>query len=241
MMLPHGYEGQGPEHSSARLERFLQMCDDDEDFFPPSCASGPSNSRIQQANWQIVNCTTPANYFHVLRRQVWRDFRKPMVVMSPKSLLRHKLVKSDIADFLPGTRFQRLIADTGDGLTGSKDAVRKVVFCSGKVYFDLLAARDAKGIDDVAIARVEQIAPFPFDLVQEEIKKYPNAEVVWCQEEHKNGGAWSYVRPRIVTAARDVRPLSPSYAGRKPAASTATGYGSWHTKEMEEFLNTALG
>ena len=239
MMLPHGYEGQGPEHSSARLERFLQMCDDDEDVFPPSCNSGPSNSRIQQANWQIVNCTTPANYFHVLRRQVWRDFRKPMVVMSPKSLLRHKLVKSDLDDFLPGTRFQRMIADDGAGLKGA-DAVRKIVLCSGKVYFDLLTAREAKGVDDVAICRVEQIAPFPFDLVQDEIKKYPNAEIVWCQEEHKNGGAWSYVRPRISTAARDVRPLVPSYAGRKPAASTATGYGSWHAKEMNEFLDKAL-
>ena len=159
--------------------------------------------------------------------------------MSPKSLLRHRLVKSDIDDFLPGTRFKRLIPDSGEDLA-SPESVKKIVFCTGKVYFDLLAAREAGGQKDVAISRVEQISPFPFDLVQEEVKKYPNASVVWCQEEPKNAGAWTYVRPRIVTAARDVRDIAPSYAGRKPAASTATGYGSWHVKEMEAFLDTAL-
>jgi 2-oxoglutarate dehydrogenase E1 component len=239
MLLPHGYEGQGPEHSSARLERFLQMCDDDEDVFPPPEMIGQA-SRIQQANWQIMNITSPANYFHMLRRQVWRDFRKPLVMMSPKSLLRHRLVKSDIDDFLPGTSFKRLIPETGSSLVAD-EKVRKLVLCTGKVYFDLLTARDAAGMDDVAIGRIEQIAPFPHDLVQEQVQKYPNAEVVWCQEEPKNAGAWSYVRPRIVTAARDVREIAPAYAGRKPAASTATGYGSWHTKEMEEFLNKAIG
>ena len=236
MLLPHGYEGQGPEHSSARLERFLQMCDDDEDEFPAILGR---QSRVQAANWQIVNVTTPANYFHVLRRQVWRDFRKPMVVMSPKSLLRHKLVKSDIEEFMPGSRFQRVLPDTGEGLA-SEDKVRRIVFCTGKVYYDLLSARTTKGVDDVAISRIEQISPFPHDLVQEEVKKYPNAEIVWCQEEPKNAGAWQYVRPRLVTSARDVRPIDPAYAGRKPAASTATGYGSWHTKEMNEFLDKAL-
>jgi len=238
MLLPHGYEGQGPEHSSARLERFLQMCDDDEDTMPDLDKMG-KQARLQSANWQIANVTTPANYFHLLRRQVWRDFRKPLVIMSPKSLLRHRLVKSDVEDFLPGTRFQRVLPDTGEGLVGS-DKVRRVVFCTGKVYFDLLAARKDKGVEDVAITRVEQISPFPFDLVQEEVAKYPGAEVVWCQEEPKNAGAWQYVRPRIKTAARDLRPLSPIYAGRKAAASTATGYGAWHAKEVEAFLATAL-
>jgi len=237
MMLPHGYEGQGPEHSSARLERFLQLCDDDEDVYVD--AAGGLQTRIQQANMQVVNVTSPANYFHVLRRQVWRDFRKPMVVMSPKSLLRHRLVKSDIEDFLPGTRFQRMLPDVSIDLVATEQ-MRKVVFCSGKVYFDLLAARDAAGVKDVAITRIEQISPFPFDEVQKEVAKYPNANVVWCQEEPKNGGAWAYVRPRIVTAARDVRDVAPAYAGRKPAASTATGYGSWHVKEMEEFIDKAL-
>jgi len=238
MLLPHGYEGQGPEHSSARLERFLQLCDDDEDEFPAPDVLG-KQSRIQTANWQIVNVTSPANYFHVLRRQVWRDFRKPLVMMSPKSLLRHRLVKSDVEEFLPGTRFKRLIPETADDLAPD-EGIRKLVLCTGKVYFDLLAAREAAGVKDVAIARVEQIAPFPFDLVQAQVKQYPNAKVVWCQEEPKNGGAWTYVRPRIATAARDVREVSASYAGRKPAASTATGYGSWHVKEMDEFISTAL-
>jgi 2-oxoglutarate dehydrogenase E1 component len=239
MLLPHGYEGQGPEHSSARLERFLQMCDDDEDVFPAQCQLG-KQSRIQSANWQIVNVTTPAQYFHVLRRQVWRDFRKPLVVMSPKSLLRHRLVKSDIDDFVPGTRFQRLLPDTTADLV-APESVRKLVLCSGKVYYDLLAARDKDGVKDVAIARVEQISPFPSDHVQAQVAKYPNAQVVWCQEEPKNAGSWTYVRPRIVTAARDVREVTPLYAGRKPAASTATGYGSWHVREVDAFISEALG
>jgi 2-oxoglutarate dehydrogenase E1 component len=239
MMLPHGYEGQGPEHSSARLERFLQMCDDDEDEFPAADVIG-NPSRIQLANWQICNVTSPANYFHLLRRQVWRDFRKPLVMMSPKSLLRHRLVKSDMAEFLPGTAFQRLLGETSTEIVADGE-VRKLVLCTGKVYFDLLAARDAAGVKDVAIGRIEQISPFPFDRVQEEVSKYPQAEVVWCQEEPKNAGAWSYVRPRIVTSARAIREVAPSYAGRKPAASTATGYGSWHVKEMEDFVAAALG
>jgi len=240
MMLPHGYEGQGPEHSSARLERFLQGCDDDEDVFPDlSTYVNGKQTRIQHANWQVCNVTTPANYFHLLRRQVWREFRKPLIVMSPKSLLRHRLVKSDVSDFLSGTRFNRVLPDTGEGLV-APDKVRKVVLCTGKVYFDLLQARTDKGINDVAITRIEQISPFPFDMVQEEVRKYPGAEVVWCQEEPKNAGAWQYARPRIVTAARDVRSVTPKYAGRAPAASTATGYGAWHTKEIEAFLATAL-
>lgn len=236
MMLPHGYEGQGPEHSSARLERFLQLCDDDEDVFPVQIGR---QSRIQMANMQVVNVTTPANYFHVLRRQVWREFRKPLVVMSPKSLLRHRLVKSNIDDFLPGTRFQRVLPDTGAGIV-EPEKVRKIVLCSGKVYYDLLAAREQKGVDDVVISRVEQISPFPFDLVQEEIKKYPNAQVTWCQEEPKNGGAWSYARPRIVTAARDVRELAPAYAGRAPSAATSTGHASHHAVEQAALLDKAL-
>jgi 2-oxoglutarate dehydrogenase E1 component len=235
MLLPHGFEGQGPEHSSARLERFLQLCDDDEDIFPAKTDA----EDVQAANWQIVNVTTPANYFHVLRRQVWREFRKPMVVMSPKSLLRHRLVKSELEAFLPGTGFQRLIADTGEGIV-PPEKVRKIVFCTGKVYFDILAARESKKIDDVVIARVEQISPFPFELVQEEVKKYPNATVTWCQEEPKNAGAWGYARPRIATAARDVRVLQPEYAGRKPSASTATGFADFHARETEAVMAAAL-
>jgi len=235
-MLPHGFEGQGPEHSSARLERFLQLCDDDEDVFPDSVGR---QSRIQEANWQIVNVTTPANYFHVLRRQLMREYRKPLVVMSPKSLLRHRLVKSDIEEFLPGTRFQRYLPDTGGGLVAD-DKVRKLVLCTGKVYFDLLAAREAAGITDVAIARCEQISPFPSDMVQADVAKYPNAQVVWCQEEPKNAGAWAFARPRIATAAREVRPLQPTYVGRGPSAAASTGSSIQSAKELEKFLAEAM-
>ena len=238
MMLPHGYEGQGPEHSSARLERFLQMCDDDEDEFPAILGrQSLAHPAGQLADRQLHDARQllPRAAAAGVARLPQADGRHVAQVAPPAQARQERHRGLPAGDALPAPHRRHRRRPQG------RRTVRKVVFCSGKVYFDLLAARDAKGIDDVAIARVEQIAPFPFDLVQEEIKKYPNAEVVWCQEEHKNGGAWSYVRPRIVTAARDVRPLSPSYAGRKPAASTATGYGSWHTKEMEEFLNTALG
>jgi len=236
MMLPHGFEGQGPEHSSARLERFLQLCDDDEDHFYDTTGR---QSRVQEANWQIVNITTPANYFHVLRRQVWREFRKPLVVMSPKSLLRHRLVKSDVEEFTSGTKFQRYLPEASADIA-SPDKVRRLILCSGKVYYDLLTAREARGITDVAIARCEQISPFPMDKIQEDVKKYPNADIVWCQEEPKNAGAWAYARPRIVTAARDVRSLQPTYAGRPPMAAAATGSANQSAKELAKFLDDAF-
>jgi len=237
MLLPHGFEGQGPEHSSARLERFLQMCDDDEDIIPDYLAK---QSNMQAANWQIVNVTTPANYFHVLRRQIWREFRKPLVVMSPKSLLRHRLVKSDIEEFMPGTAFKRLIPDTGEALEDPK-SVRKLVFCTGKVYFDLFTARAEQGVADVAISRVEQISPFPYDAIQQEYAKYPNAEIVWCQEEPKNAGAWTYVRPRLATAARATsRDSIVRYVGRQPSAATSTGHGAIHAREQSSLIEAAL-
>jgi len=236
LLLPHGYEGQGPEHSSARLERFLQMCDDDEDVFSENIGR---QQQIQAANWQVVNVTTPANYFHVLRRQVIREFRKPLIVMSPKSLLRHRLVKSDLEDFLPGTRFHRFFADSGEKLV-APDKVRKLVLSSGKVYFDLLLERDRLGCDDVALSRVEQISPFPYDMVQAEAIKYPNAEIVWCQEESKNAGAWFYTRPRIITATRDVRDVRPTYVGRGPAAATSTGSAAQHKRELDAMLQAVF-
>ena len=236
MLLPHGYEGQGPEHSSARLERFLSMCDDDEDVFP---TDKDALRQIQDCNWQVINTTTPANYFHALRRQVVREFRKPLVVMSPKSLLRHRLVKSELDEFTPGNSFHRYIGDSGDGLV-APDKVRKLVLCSGKVYFDLVAEREKRGVTDVAISRLEQIAPFPHDKVQEEAIKYPNADITWCQEESKNGGAWSYARPRIVTSTRDVRDIRPGYAGRGPAAATSTGSAAQHKRELEAMMEQAF-
>jgi 2-oxoglutarate dehydrogenase E1 component len=220
MLLPHGYEGQGPEHSSARLERYLQICGED--------------------NWQVVNCTTPANYFHVLRRQLRRAFRKPLVVMTPKSLLRHKLCVSSLKDMGPGTCFHRVIPEI-DKLVAD-DKVRRVVLCTGKVYYDLLAARRERGIDDVAIARLEQIYPFPINSLGAELVRYPNADVVWCQEEPWNMGAWSFLDRRIEELLRglDVSANRPGYAGRGEAASTATGLMSRHNAEQAALIDEAL-
>ncbi len=219
MLLPHGYEGQGPEHSSARLERFLQLCAED--------------------NMQVVNITTPANYFHALRRQLMRDFRKPLIVMSPKSLLRHKLAQSELSEMAKGTNFNRIISETEK--LASDDKIRKIIFCSGKVYYDLLEARAAKKIDDVAIVRVEQIYPFPEDEVVAELKKYKNAEIVWCQEEPKNMGSWSFINLLIEEAAEKAKQKKrPIYAGRRAFASPAAGYMKMHTKQQQQLIEEAL-
>lgn len=238
LLLPHGYEGQGPEHSSARLERYLQMCDDDPDTIPEM---DPNQRRqIQMSNWQIVNASTPANYFHVLRRQVHRDFRKPLVLMTPKSLLRHSACKSPLSEFTEGHRFQRLIPDSGSALT-NPESVRRLVFCSGKVYYDLHQARASRHVDDVAIARVEQISPFPFDKVAEEAARFPNAEILWTQEESKNMGAWSYVQPRFATALKEQGSAPIKYCGRGPSASPATGSSTIHRQEQDKLIDETLG
>jgi 2-oxoglutarate dehydrogenase E1 component len=220
MLLPHGYEGQGPEHSSARLERYLQNCGED--------------------NWQVVYCTTPANYFHVLRRQLRRNFRKPLVVMTPKSLLRHKMCVSALKEMGPGTTFHRVMPET-EKLTGDAK-VRRVVLCTGKVYYDLLAARAERGIDDIAVVRLEQLYPFPIRALTAELVRYPNADVVWCQEEPWNMGAWSFVDRRIedLLSQLDVKADRPGYAGRAESASTATGQFSRHTREQEALVDEAL-
>ena len=220
MLLPHGYEGQGPEHSSARLERFLQLCGED--------------------NMQVVNCTTPANYFHALRRQMKRGFRKPLIVMTPKSLLRHKLAVSTLKDMAEGTHFQRVIPET-HGLVADKD-IKRVVLTSGKVYYDLIEAREEKGIQDVAIIRTEQYYPFPERELEAELARYPQAEVIWCQEEPANMGAWNFVSSRI-QAILDKQGRSDErvgYAGRREAASPAAGYLKIHTKEQVALVADAL-
>ena len=220
MLLPHGFEGQGPEHSSARLERYLQLCAED--------------------NVQVVTCTTPANYFHALRRQIRRNFRKPLIVMAPKSLLRHKLVVSDLADFGPGTRFRRVLPEVDPLAPDAK--VRRVVFCSGKVYYDLLQERRDRGIDDVALVRVEQFYPWPRQTVMEHIWKYGNAEVVWCQEEPANMGAWTFVLPRFINILEELERESilPTYVGRNAAASPATGLFRTHVAEQKQIVEQAL-
>lgn len=242
LLLPHGYEGQGPEHSSARLERFLQMCDDDPDNVPEMDME--KRRQIQLSNWQIVNASTPANYFHVLRRQVHRDFRKPLVLMTPKSLLRHSGCKSPLSDFAEGSRFQRLIPERSPSLVNPEE-VKRLVFCSGKVFYDLHQERAKRHINDVAIARVEQLSPFPFDKVAREVGRFPNAEIIWTQEESKNMGAWAYVQPRFATAIgtilKDPGRGGLRYCGRGPSAAPATGSSIVHRTEQQDFMNDTFG
>uniref|UniRef100_A0A8C2GVP1 2-oxoglutarate dehydrogenase complex component E1 n=1 Tax=Cyprinus carpio TaxID=7962 RepID=A0A8C2GVP1_CYPCA len=195
LLLPHGMEGMGPEHSSARPERFLQMCNDDPDTYP-----------LYDCNWIVVNCSTPANYFHVLRRQILLPFRKPLIIFTPKSLLRHPEAKSSFDDMLPGTHFRRLIPEEGSASQNSA-GVKRLIFCTGKVYYDLTKERKTRGLEDtVAISRIEQLSPFPFDLVKAEAEKYPQAQLLWCQEEHKNQGYYDYVKPRISRVFNNTRP-----------------------------------
>jgi 2-oxoglutarate dehydrogenase E1 component len=229
LLLPHGYEGQGPEHSSARLERFLQLCAED--------------------NWQIVNCTTPANYFHALRRQLHRQFRKPLVLMTPKSLLRHKRVVSTLDQFGPESSFHRLLWDDAQFLEGQAiklkpDAeIRRVVLCSGKVYYDLYEERETLGIDDVYLLRVEQLYPFPARALIQELSRFSDAEMVWCQEEPKNMGAWSFIEPNLswVLDHIDARHKRPRYAGRPASAATAVGLMRKHQHQLKALLDEALG
>jgi 2-oxoglutarate dehydrogenase E1 component len=220
LLLPHGYEGQGPEHSSARLERYLQLCGED--------------------NMQVCNLTTAANYFHALRRQIRRSFRKPLVVVTPKSLLRAKEVMSPLADMGPGTTFHRIIGESA--AIAPDDKVRRVVLASGKVYFDLAKARAEKGDDGVALVRVEQLYPFPFTSLGKVLQRYRSAEVVWCQEEPQNMGAWNFVDRRIerVLAGLDIAAKRPRFVGRAEAASPATGLFKRHTQEQAQLVGDAL-
>ncbi len=227
MLLPHGYEGQGPEHSSARIERFLQLSAED--------------------NWIVANCTTPANYFHILRRQMHRNFRKPLIIFTPKSLLRHKRCVSKLDEMGPGSSFHRVLWDDaqyGSSTTGLKkdDKIKRVVMCSGKVYFDLLDARDEQGLDDVYLMRMEQLYPFPALSLTKELNRFPKAEMIWCQEEPKNQGPWSFIEPNIewVLERIGAKHGRARYAGRNASASPATGLAAQHKHEQETLVNEAL-
>lgn len=236
LLLPHGMEGMGPEHSSARLERFLQMSADDEDYFPPE-SDDFAVRQLHDCNWIVANCTVPTNFFHLLRRQIALPFRKPLIHMSPKSGLRHPEARGSFDEMLEGTEFRRIIPDNGPA---AKDpsACKKLIFCSGKVYFDIKKARtDAKLDKDIAIARVEQISPFPYDLVKAECAKYPNAKLWWAQEDAKNNGAWGYIKPRFETALSASRHIR--YIGRPAAASPATGSKAAHIKELKNLIKDA--
>jgi len=237
MLLPHGMEGMGPEHSSARMERFLQMSKEDPDTVPDFAPEEFALRQLFHTNWIIANPTTPANMFHVLRRQIKLAFRKPLIVFSPKSLLRLEAARSPFSDMAPGTQFKRVIPEEG-AASQAPEGVKKVVLCSGKVYYDLVKERDTRGLtNEIAISRVEQISPFPFDLIKEELAKYPNASMCWTQEEHKNSGAWSFVQPRLAAAAGGIQA---SYAGRATAASTATGNKKQHTVEQQTMMDQAM-
>jgi 2-oxoglutarate dehydrogenase E1 component len=227
-LLPHGYEGQGPEHSSARLERFLQMCAED--------------------NMQVANCTTPANYFHILRRQLNRDFRKPLILMTPKSLLRHKRAVSRLDEMGPNTSFHRLLWDDAQMLPGEKiklvpdDKIRRVVISSGKVYYDLYEEREKRGINDIYLLRIEQLYPFPTKALMVELARFKDAEIVWCQEEPRNMGAWVFVDIFLEWVLNQIgaKHRRARYTGRPAAASTAVGQMSLHLKQLNDFLEDAL-
>ena len=220
MLLPHGYEGQGPEHSSARLERYLQLCAED--------------------NMQVVNCTTPANYFHVLRRQLHRNFRKPLIMMTPKSLLRHKLAVSRLTDMADGTSFHRVLWD--DTEPGDDKDVKRVVLCSGKVYYDLFEERGRRGQSNIYLMRLEQLYPFARKALTRELERFPQAEIVWCQEEPKNMGAWSFVAPEIETVMAEIgsKQRRLIYCGRPAAAAPATGLLRRHNREQAQLVDAAL-
>ncbi len=228
-LLPHGYEGQGPEHSSARLERYLQLC--------------------AQDNMQVANCTTPANYFHILRRQIHRDFRKPLILMTPKSLLRHKLAVSSLSEMAEGSSFHRVLWDDAEmeGKTSEiklapDDQIRRVIMCSGKVYYDLFEERERRGINDVYILRLEQLYPFPVAPLMKELERFKQADMVWCQEEPKNMGSWTFVDPNLerVLERLQCKHTRARYVGRAPSASTAAGTMSLHKKELAAFLDAAF-
>jgi 2-oxoglutarate dehydrogenase E1 component len=228
-LLPHGYEGQGPEHSSARLERYLQMCAED--------------------NMQVANCTTPANYFHILRRQLHRDIRKPLILMTPKSLLRHKRAVSRLDEMGPDTTFHRLLWDDAQMLPDEKiklvadDKIRRVVMCSGKIYYDLYEEREKRGIDDVYLLRVEQLYPVPLKALVHELGRFSKAQFMWCQEEPRNMGAYTFIEPYLewVLGQVGAQNKQPIYAGRAASASTAAGQMSQHLKQLKALLDEALG
>ena len=240
--LPHGYDGQGPEHSSGRMERWLQLCNEEPRVYP---SADKLDRQHQDCNMQIACMTTPANLFHMLRRQIHRQFRKPLVIFFSKSLLRHPLARSDIEALTGDSHFQWIIPDEGHGTTiDAPEKIERVVLCSGQVYAALMKHREANGIRNTAITRVEQLHPFPWAQLKENLDSYPNAKnIVWCQEEPLNAGAWSYAQPRIeslLNATEHHNRRHVLYAGRAGSASVATGLKAVHLKEEQEFLEDAF-
>ena len=230
MLLPHGYDGAGPEHSSSRIERFLQLSDADDQYPTDDMTDGKI---VERMNFSVAQCTTAAQFFHLLRRQIRRPFRKPLVVPVSKKLLKYRGAESTIDEFEVGLRFKRAIGDTKADLVADSQ-VRKVIICAGQLYYDLANEREKRGINDVAIVRSEQLAPFPWRSLEPFMRQYSNAEVVWAQEEPKNQGAWSFMEPRIRNLQRHIgnTNTNPSFVGRAISPSTATGYGKQHNAEL---------
>jgi 2-oxoglutarate dehydrogenase E1 component len=243
MSLPHGYDGQGPEHSSGRMERYLQLVNEDPRIFP---SPDKLDRQHQDCNIQIAYCTKPSNYFHLLRRQMNRQFRKPLVLFFSKSLLRHPLARSDIEEFTGESHFQWIVEDPAhaSGEIGSHEEINRVVLCTGQVYAALVKERESRGLKDVAITRIEQLNPFPWQQLKENLDSYPNAQnIIWCQEEPLNAGAWSFTQPRIETLLNQTEHHNRRhvmYAGRNPSASVATGLKNSHKKEEKDLLEMAF-
>ena len=230
MLLPHGYDGQGPEHSSSRIERFLQLCDE----------LDQNGLREERVNMQVANATTAANYFHLMRRQLRRNFRKPLIVAAPKKLLKYARANSDIEEFTEATRFKKIYVDQNKSIVAD-DKVKKVILCSGQVYYDLDNARTKEANNEVAIIRVEQLSPFPFKGISAELNRYKNASVQWVQEEPQNQGCWTYVSPKIRNVIKGLGLKSElTYVGRHTCASTATGFSKVHEVELKHFVQEAM-
>mmetsp|Transcript_17393 Transcript_17393/g.15304 ORF Transcript_17393/g.15304 Transcript_17393/m.15304 type:complete len:886 (+) Transcript_17393:459-3116(+) len=242
MLLPHGYDGQGPEHSSARLERYLELSDDNPfEIYSSEEYQSDRERPMRETNIQICVPTTASNIFHLLRRQLRRKYRKPLIVMSPKKLLRHKGAVSTLSEFDEGFRFRRVLFEAHPEELVEPKKIKKLVLCSGQNYYELLDARRKRKIDNVALVRLEQLAPFPYDRIREALQEYPNAEVAWCQEEHYNMGAWSFVQPRINEVLKEFKRPNVIYHGRRPSSSAAAGLLKYHFKELEAMLNEVYG
>lgn len=239
LSLPHGYDGQGPEHSSARIERYLQLVNEDPRYFP---SEEKLHRQHQDCNVQVAYPTTPANYFHLLRRQMHRQFRKPLILFFSKSLLRHPLARSSIGEFTGDSHFQWIIEDVELGKSiNTRDGINRLVLCSGQVYVNLVKKRQSLENKDTAFVKIEQLHPFPFSQLRDLLNQYPNLqEIVWCQEEPLNYGSWTYAHPRLQTTLKETEKYKDyviRYAGRDPSASIATGLKSTHLAEEDEFLN----
>ena len=243
MSLPHGYDGQGPEHSSGRMERYLQLCNEDPRVFPEP---DKLDRQHQDCNMQVAYLTKPSNMFHILRRQMNRQFRKPLILFFSKSLLRHPLARSSIEEFTGESHFEWIVADPAheSGEISAHDEIKRVILCSGQVYAALVKERESRGIKDVAITRIEQLNPFPWEQLKENLDSYPNAQnIVYCQEEPLNAGAWSFTQPRIETLLNKTEHHNRRhvlYAGRNPSASVATGLKASHKKEEKDLLEAAF-